>query len=83
MLFDIIVKLIGAMQQKNIPFSVLIGYMHTYQLVTQLKAENPYQFKDIVPILDASYHQISYIYAIYAIGDSRDLSWHTLWLHQV
>ena len=45
------VKLVEAMRQKNIPFSFLVG--DTYKLVTQLKAENPHQFKDIVPILVA------------------------------
>ena len=64
-LFDIMLKLVEAMRQKDIPFSFLVGDMPTYKLVTQLKAENPHQFKDIVPILGAFHQQMSCIYAIY------------------
>ena len=63
-LFDIMLKLIEAMRQKGIPFSFLVGDMPTYKLVTQLKAEHPHQFKDIVPILGAFHQQMSYIYQI-------------------
>ena len=58
-------KLVEAMRQKNIPFFFLVGDMPTYKLVTQLKEENPHQFKDIVPILGTFHQQMSYIYAIY------------------
>ena len=64
-LFDIMVKLVEAMRQKEIPFSFLVSDMPTYKLVTQPKAENHHPFKDIVPILGAFHQQISYIYAIY------------------
>ena len=64
-LFDIMLKLVDAMRQKDIPFSFLAGDMPTYKLVTQLKAGNPHQFKDIVPVLCAFHPQMSYIYAIY------------------
>ena len=53
------VKLLETMRQKNIQFSFLVGEMPTYNLVTQLKAENPHQFKDLVPILDAFHQQMS------------------------
>ena len=52
-LIDIMMKLVEAMWQKNIQFPFLVGDMPTYKLVTQLKAENPHQFKDLVPILGA------------------------------
>ena len=67
-------KLVEAMRQKDIPLSFLVGDMPTYKLVTQLKAKNPHQFKDIVPILGAFHQQMSYIYAIYKRIYIRDLA---------
>lgn len=63
---DIMVKHVEAMRLKNIPFSFLDGDLPTYKMITQLKAENPELFKDIIPILIA-FHQLMsyYIYAIY------------------
>ena len=59
------VKHVEAMQLKNIPFSFLVGNLPTYKTITQLKAENPQMFKDIIPILGAFHQLMSYIYAIY------------------
>ena len=46
---DITVKLVEAMQEKNIPFSFLVGDMPTYN----------------IPILGAFHQQMSYMHAIY------------------
>ena len=62
---DIMVKHVQAMRQKNIPFSFLVGDLPTYKTITQLKAENPEMFKDIIPILGPFHQLMSYIYAIY------------------
>ena len=62
---DIMVKLVKAMHEKNIPFSFLVGDMPTYKTIVELKAENPELFSDIIPILGAFHQQMSYIYAIY------------------
>ena len=62
---DIMVKLVKAMCEKNIPFSFLVGDMPTYKTIVQHKAENSELFRDIIPILGAFHHQMSYIYAIY------------------
>ena len=62
---DIMVKLVKAMCEKNIPFSFLVGDMPTYKMIVQLKAENSELFRDIIPILDAFHQQMSYINAIY------------------
>jgi len=39
--------------------------MPTCKTIVQLKAENPESFQNIIPILGAFHHQMSYIYAIY------------------
>ena len=57
-------KLVDTMEQKNIPFSFLVGDLPTYKIIMQLKAENP-EFTNVVPILGAFHQQMSYIYAIY------------------
>jgi hypothetical protein len=64
---DIMVKLVKAMCEKNIPFSFLVGDMPTYKTIVQLKAENSELFRDIIPILGAFHQQMSYNYAIYKI----------------
>ena len=62
---DIMTKLNATMDEKNMPFSFLVGDLPTYKLIVELKAENPDKFKNIVPILGAFHQQMSYIYAIY------------------
>ena len=63
--FDIMLKLVEAMRQKNIPFSFLVGDLPTYKTILQLKAENLERFIDIIPILGAFHQQMSFIYALY------------------
>ena len=63
--FDIMLKLIEAMRQRNIPFSFLVGNLPTYKTSLQLKAENLERFIDIIPILGAFHQQMSFIYALY------------------
>ena len=63
--FDIMLKLVEAMRQKNIPFSFLVGNLPTYKTILQLKAENLERFIDIIPILGAFHQQMSFIYALY------------------
>ena len=62
---DIMVKLVVALRTKSIPFCFLVGDMPTYKTIVQLKAENPESFQNIIPILGAFHHQMSYIYVIY------------------
>ena len=59
------VKLVDTMQEKSMPFSFVVGDMPTYNIIVQLKEENPRLFIDIVPIIGAFHQQMSYIYAIY------------------
>ena len=65
MLHDIMVKHVETMKDKDIPFSFLVGDMPTYKTTTQIKAENPIRFENIIPILGAFHQQMSYMYAIY------------------
>ena len=63
--FDIMLKLVEAMRQKNIPFSFLVGDLPTYKTIQQLKAENLERPIDIIPILGAFHQQMAFIYALY------------------
>ena len=69
LMHGIMVKLVGSMNEKNIPFSFVVDDMPTHKTIVQLKAENPKLFKDIVPILGA-FHLISML----SIKDSRSLA---------
>lgn len=62
---DIMVRQVHAMEQKNIPFTFLVGDLPTYKMIVQLKSENPNLFTNITPILGAFHQQMSYIHAIY------------------
>ena len=53
------------MRDTNVPFSFLVGNMHTYKTIVQVKAENLEQFKDIITILGAFHHQVLHLYAIF------------------
>ena len=55
--FDIMLKLVEAMRQKNIPFSFLVGDLPTYKTILQLKAENLERFMDIIPILGGKHYR--------------------------
>ena len=49
------------MRDTNVPFSFLVGNMHTYKTIVQVKAENLEQFKDIITILGAFHHQVLHL----------------------
>ena len=53
------------MKDKGMPFSFLVGDLPTYKLILELKTENLDKFLNIVPIIGAFHHQMSYIYVIY------------------
>ena len=62
---DVMIKLVNAMKEKNIPFFFLVGDLPTYKEILSLKSENPELFKDIIPTIGTFHQQMSYIYAIY------------------
>ena len=63
--YDIMRKLLEAMQRKNIPFIFLVGDMPTYKTIVQIKAENPELFRNIIPVIGTFHQQMSYFHAIY------------------
>ena len=50
---------------KQLPFAFLVGDHPVYVLITQLKAENPNDFHDIVPFLGPFHTQCVMMSAIY------------------
>ena len=63
--YDIMMNLVVAQQEKSIPFHFLVGDMLTYLTIVQMKMENSSLFKKIIPILGAFHQQISDICAVY------------------
>ena len=62
---DVMLRLVNAMKEKNIPFFFLLGDLPTYKEILHLKSENPESFKDIIPIIGTFNQQMSYIHAVY------------------
>jgi hypothetical protein len=48
---EIMVKLVKAMCEKNVPFSFLVGDMPTYKAIVQLKAENSMPYTNDLRVL--------------------------------
>ena len=48
---DIMIKLNATMDEKNMPFSFLVGDLPTYKLIVELKAENPVSSKTLFQFL--------------------------------
>ena len=55
---DVLVKTI---EEKITSFAFLTGDMPTYKLITELKADNPNIFANIIPIIGASHQQMSFM----------------------
>ncbi len=62
---DIMDKLSSIITTKNMPFAFLVGDQPVYILITQLKAENPIKYHDIVPFLGPFHMQCIMMSAIY------------------
>jgi hypothetical protein len=61
---DIMDKLSTIIVTKRMPFACLVGYHPVYVLITQLKAENPDKYRDIVPFLGPFHTQCVMMSAI-------------------
>ena len=48
---DIMDKLASIITSKHMPFAFLLGDQPVYVLITELKADNPQVYKDIIPFL--------------------------------
>ena len=64
-LHDIMSKIARSIEQKNIPFTLVVGDYPVYKMILELKSENPTKFSKHVPFIGAFHVQMSYIYAIY------------------
>lgn len=62
---DVMDKLSTNIAIKHMPFAFLVGDLPVYVFITQLKAENPNEFQDIVPFLGPFHTQCVMMSAIY------------------
>ena len=62
---DVLCKLAKAIEEKKIPFAIIVGDHPVYVLMLELKSENPQQFSKILPFMGAFHIQMSFIYTIY------------------
>jgi len=62
---DVMDKLSTIIVTKRMPFAFLVGDHHVYVLITQLNAENPNKYRDIVPFLGPFHTQFVMMSAIY------------------
>ena len=64
-LYDVLCKLAKAIDEKKMPFAIIVGDHPVYVLMLELKSENPQQFAKILPFMAAFHIQMSFIYTIY------------------
>ena len=64
-IYDVMLKLVAAMEEKKIPHFYIVGDLPTYKDTLFLKNENPELFKNIIPIVGEFHEHMSYMYAIY------------------
>ena len=62
---DIMSKMNQAMDEKDIPYAVLVGDMPVYKHIMALKCENRERFDDIIPFLAPFHTHLSFINAMY------------------
>ena len=52
-------------EQKSMPFAVIVGDHPVYKLILELKSENPHTFLKLIPFVGPFHVQMSFIYSIY------------------
>ena len=62
---DVMCKLAIAIEEKNMPFALLVGDQPVYVHLVDLKSENATNFGKILPFMGPFHIQLSFIYAIY------------------
>lgn len=62
---DVLCKLAKAIEEKEMPFVIVVGDHPVYVLMLELKCENPDKFSKILPFMAAFHIQMSFIYTIY------------------
>ena len=64
-LYDVMRKLPRAIDDKKMPFAIIVGDHPVYALLLELKNENPEMFADILPFMGPFHIKMSFINAIY------------------
>lgn len=62
---DVLCKLSKAIEDKKMPFAIIVGDHPVYVLMLELKSENSQMFSKILPFMAAFHIQMSFIYTIY------------------
>jgi len=62
---DVICKLAKSIEEKEMPFAIIVGDHPIYVLMLQLKSENEELFSKILPFIGPFHIQMSFIYTIY------------------
>ena len=63
--YDVMCKLAKAIDEKKMPFAIIVGDHPVYVLMLELKSENSTLFSKILPFMGPFHIQMSFIYAIY------------------
>ena len=63
-LYDVMCKLTNSIDEKKMPFAVIVGDHPVYVLMLELKSENDCLFSKILPFMGPFHIQMSFIYAI-------------------
>ena len=64
-IYDVMIKLVAAMEEKKIPHFYIVGDLPTYKDILFLKNENHEMFKNIIPVIGEFHEHMSYMYAVY------------------
>ena len=64
-LYDVMSNLAKSINEKKMPFAIIVGDHPVYVLMLSLKSENPTQFGKILPFMGPFHIEMSFIYAIY------------------
>ena len=62
---DCMDKLTKAVDEKKMPFAVIVGDYPVYKLMLDLKSENPSKYTKLIPFIDPFHCQMSFIYCMY------------------
>ena len=62
---DIMMKIVKAIQRKNMPFAVVVGDQPVYTLLVEVKNEHPQEYDKIIPFLGPFHTQSCMTHAIY------------------
>lgn len=64
-LYDVMSNLAKSVNEKEMPFAIIVGDHPVYVLLLELKSENPDPFSKLLPFMGPFHIQMSFIYAMY------------------